>query len=151
MLYRDPRQKTAGGRTPWKEPLSGPWEVIDTNGNRLKLRKASDKSAEHAARCRDQGSGGGRGAAAEIEAHSEDVVVVPTGARENERPITFEEARDGAGYRSIGESIEAPLERPQGKLEKLKLTVGGYVAYSVGQREEKRCTIGRIWSLDWGA
>ena len=109
---------------------SGPWEVKDTSGNLLKLRKEDDKS--------------------EIEAHTEDVVMVPHGAKENERPITFEEARETKN-RSIGESIEAPLEKPQGKLEKLKLTVGGYVAYATGQREEKRCTIGRVWSLDWGA
>ena len=25
------------------------------------------------------------------------------------------------------------------------------MAYATGQREEKRCTIGRVWSLDWGA
>ena len=124
-MYRDPRQKAAGGRTPWKEPLSGPWEVIDTTGNRLKLRKDEDKS--------------------EIEAHVE--VVVPHGAKEYERPIIFEEARE-TKQRSIGESIEAPLEKPLGKLEKLKLTVGGYVAYATGPREEKRCTIGRVWSLD---
>ena len=137
VLYKDPRQKAAGGRTPWKEQLSGPWEVIGANGNRLKLRKEDDKS--------------------EIDAHTEDVVTVPTGARETERPITFEESREeargslpGTMHRSIGESIEAPVEKPQGKLEKLKLTVGGYVAYAAGPREEKRCTIGRIWSLDWG-
>ena len=69
VLYKDPRQKAAGGRTPWKEPLSGPWEVIETTGNRLKLRKDKDKS--------------------EIEAHTEDVVVVPQGAKEYERPIIF--------------------------------------------------------------
>ena len=25
------------------------------------------------------------------------------------------------------------------------------MAYATGPREEKRCTIGRVWSLDWGA
>jgi len=129
VLYKDPRQKAAGGRTPWKEPLSGPWEVVGTNGNRLKLQKEDDKS--------------------EIEAHAEDVVIVPTGARETERPITFDTegasgSLPGASPRSIGESIEAPLEKPQGRLEKLKLSVGGYVAYAVGQQKDKRCTIGRI-------
>ena len=85
------------------------------------------------------------------KAHAEDVVIVPMGARETERPITFEDTREeasgslpGASHRSIGESIEAPLEKPQGKLEKLKLSVGGYVAYAVGQQKDKRCTIGRI-------
>ena len=29
VVYRDPRQRAAGGRTPWKQPLSEPCTVIE--------------------------------------------------------------------------------------------------------------------------
>ena len=37
VMYRDPRSRS-GGRTPWKKELTGPWQVISLEGNRLVLR-----------------------------------------------------------------------------------------------------------------
>ena len=40
VVLRDPRLTAAGGRTPWKKPLTEPLlvEAVEGNGNRLTLR-----------------------------------------------------------------------------------------------------------------
>ena len=58
-MFRDPRAKASGGRTPWREPLSAPCIVEQVKGNRLTLRTQDGRS---------------------IEAHAEDVLVVPPSA-----------------------------------------------------------------------
>ena len=39
VVYRDPRVRAAGGRTPWKQPLSEPLAMEAVEGNKLKLRR----------------------------------------------------------------------------------------------------------------
>jgi len=42
VLYRDPRQQAVGGRSAWREPLTGPSTVESVVGNKLLLKRESD-------------------------------------------------------------------------------------------------------------
>ena len=61
VTLRDPRHRKAGGRTANKQPSSDPCEVTKVEGNRLTVRFPSGKTVK--------------------DVHTEDVVVVPPGAR----------------------------------------------------------------------
>ena len=56
VAFRDPRAREAGGRTPWKKPLTDPCVVTKIRGNKVTLK-------------RQDGS--------EVEAHLEDCVCYP--------------------------------------------------------------------------
>ena len=136
VIYRDPRAKAVGGRTPWKEPLSDPCVVEEVYGNRAKLRREDGTEVP--------------------EAHLEDIVVVPGTAKLLERDALDLEAPEPVEEnRSLGQMIEAPdppeqAQKGKGKgrgLGKLdKLAVGLYVAYdpAVGK---KTCRVGRITAI----
>ena len=59
VAFRDPRARAAGGRTPWKKPLTDPCVVIKFKGNKLTLRRSDG---------------------AEVEGHLEDCVLLPKDA-----------------------------------------------------------------------
>ena len=40
VLLKDPRQQRAGGRTPWKQPLTDPVTVKEVHGNKATVRLA---------------------------------------------------------------------------------------------------------------
>ena len=138
VVYRDPRAKAVGGRTPWKEPLSDPCIVEAVRGNRARLRRLDGTIVE--------------------EAHLEDVVVVPEEATNIERtPLEFQEGggdpdREDDRRRSPGqmmsesspEAESSELRRRGGKLD--KLSVGQYVAYDAGL-PGKVCKIGRVVAI----
>ena len=90
VLYRDPRAKAVGGRTAWKEPLSGPCVVEAAQGNKLQLRRQDGVL---------------------VEAHAEDVIVLPADVELLERrtPLSFEAAPvegDALAFRrSIGQML----------------------------------------------
>ena len=94
VVYRDPRAKAVGGRVAWKEPLSGPCIVETAAGNKLMLRRECD--------------------GVRLEAHVEDVIVLPAEAELLERrpQIKFDEEpaviRPGeAPRRSVGQMLSA--------------------------------------------
>ena len=37
VVHRDPKNRSEG-RVPWKRPMSGPWTVVSTTGNKAKLK-----------------------------------------------------------------------------------------------------------------
>jgi hypothetical protein len=133
VVYRDPRAKAVGGRVAWKEPLSGPCIVEATAGNKLQLRREAD--------------------GVRLEAHVEDVIVLPPATELLERRPTaqLEEEpavlRPGeAPRRSIGQMLTAEsdgegmdhLVKNTGKLG--KLAVGHHVAYALLTRPPSRAT-----------
>ena len=132
VVYRDPRQKAAGGRTPWKQPLSEPCIVEEVQGNKAILRLPNGTTTE---------------------GHLEDVVVVPESARDLESvraPIQFDDDDDGSA-RSLGQMLEdggkarASTEVPgSGKLSKVR--PGSYIAYV--KDVPKRCSIGKVTDVD---
>ena len=76
VVYGDPRAKAAGGRTPWKEPLSNPCVVESVRGNRARLRRLDGTIVE--------------------DAHVKDMAVVPEEATNLERtPLNFEDDEGG--------------------------------------------------------
>ena len=89
VVYRDPRAKSAGGRTAWRPALSEPCSVISVSGNRAKLKKPDGSI---------------------IEAHVEDIIVVPAGTVDTEavdpRPALDLQPDDDAARRSPGQTIE---------------------------------------------
>ena len=66
VMYRDPRSRS-GGRTPWKKELTGPWQVISLEGNRLLLRLVAPSPSSSATSSSPR----------EVHAHAEDVVLLP--------------------------------------------------------------------------
>ena len=124
VLYRDPRGKAAGGRTPWKEPPQ-PAEVVKIlTSNKMVLRSADG---------------------CQWEAHVEDCILFAD-ADDLERPQVPIEARTPQDRRSLGQMVEdsavaqdANVEGAQphprhrkrhvlpGKLD--KLSIGQYIAY----------------------
>jgi len=139
VVYRDPRAKAVGGRTPWKEPLSDPCVVENASGNKLSLRRADGVLLR--------------------DVHVEDVVLLPRNTQmlESREPIEMSPAAavgavaaaDTEARRSIGEMLEAamlpeqPVSKPM-KLGKLdKLTVGMHIAYTL-DRKAKVCLVGKI-------
>ena len=46
VAFRDPRARAAGGRTPWKKPLTDPCVVTKIKGNKLTLRRSDGTEVE---------------------------------------------------------------------------------------------------------
>ena len=101
VLYRDPRSRAAGGRTPWKEPLSSPWTVasVSKSGHRLTLVRADGSKID--------------------DAHAEDVVLLPENAKDLEsrdevqfEPDERDAVEDISKRRSVGEMLEAAPPPP---------------------------------------
>ena len=89
VVFRDPRAKAAGGRTPHKEPLSDPYQVIKARGNRATLSRNKAGKRE------------------EIDARLEDIIQVPQAARLLEwEPLEFELQEDTTNIRMAGEASE---------------------------------------------
>ena len=47
VVYRDPRARAAGGRAPWKKPLTEPLTVVSADGNKLVLQTPSGDRIEN--------------------------------------------------------------------------------------------------------
>ena len=138
VVYRDPRARAAGGRTPWKQPLTEPLTVVAIDGNKLKLRQQDGSVIEGA--------------------HMENCVVVPNDVVDYERDLEFMPDDDDSGARaSIGMQLEEAAvakDKPvrdlraknptTGKFDKISL--GTYVVYS-SNHKKKECRIGHVTSL----
>ena len=88
VVLRDPRQRKAGGRTPWRQPHTDPCTVLGTNGNKCKVRPADGSVIENV--------------------HMEDLMVVPDSISDPEKRIHFDDVEtsvyvDGPARRSPGE------------------------------------------------
>ena len=117
--YRDPRQRKAGGRTPWKVPLE-PCAVEAVEGNKCQLRRADGSLIP--------------------DAHAEDIIILPdqqgnkqalavaggSPAAPRTAPLA-EDLHSSVAFtrRSVGEMLEKPVEEDKslcprpGKLSKL--------------------------------
>ena len=98
VVLRDPRTTRAGGRTPWRKQLTGPYTVvqISPSGNKLELKDEATGKIQ--------------------EAHVENVVLLPPGyksweatgdSRKTEsRPMRFREQEEKYLPRSLGQMLE---------------------------------------------
>ena len=66
VVVRDPRQRKAGGRTPYRQPYTDPAVVLELHGNKCSLRKRDGTRLD--------------------DVHLEDVMLVPESARNLEKP-----------------------------------------------------------------
>ena len=103
VVYRDPRARAAGGRTPWKEPLTEPLVVTAVDGNKLVLRASNGTEIRNA--------------------HAENCVIVHDDVVDYERtPLV--DLPEGSRP-SIGEAFEVPYQpmdvpkELKGKLDKM--------------------------------
>ena len=75
VVVRDPRQRKAGGRTPYKQPYTEPALVLEVHGNKCSLR-AKDGTVMK-------------------DIHLEDAILVPENARNLEKaPLEFQDDDD---------------------------------------------------------
>ena len=140
VVYRDPRARAAGGRTPWRKPQTEPFEVVSVSGNKCVLRRPDGTLVP--------------------DAHVEDTIIVPDSAKDLERePIEFAPDDPQTGdhidqRKSPGEMLEqaargqaaegsAPTPGAAKRAKLDKVGVGGYVAYAAAGKK-KTCRIGRV-------
>ena len=72
VVVRDPRQRKAGGRTPYKQPYTDPALVLEIHGNKATLKAKDGRILK--------------------DIHLEDVMLVPENARSLEKePLQIEE------------------------------------------------------------
>jgi hypothetical protein len=125
VAYRDPRITHTSGRTPWRKPLSGPFEVVGVQGTKITL------------------TDGGKD---RHEVHAEDVVILPAVVEplEGKEALRFDQDQE-EGRRSPGEMAEADPAPAFGTGKLSRMAVRQHIAYSVGNA--RLCRIGRIVSL----
>ena len=90
VVYRDPRVRAAGGRTPWKQPATEPLvvEEVSQSGNKLTLRRDDGSLLE--------------------DVHAENVVLVPETMKDLERhPLVFQDSPADPDRESPGQKLEA--------------------------------------------
>ena len=146
VVIRDPRQRKAGGRTPYKQPYTEPALVLKVYGNKCTVKDKNGMKLE--------------------QIHLEDVMLVPENARNLEKePLIFEEEDDLLlddvnRRRSPGEMLEDEGRRLEehmrvfdenkrkklspGKLEKLQ--TGNFVAYLKADRV-KVVAVGKVTAI----
>ena len=135
VVVRDPRQRKAGGRTPYRQPYTDPAVVLEIHGNKCSLRTRDGTRLE--------------------DIHMEDVMLVPKSARNLEKPDlhiklspeeeltldTLEERRSpGMMMEDQGRKVEAQMKAFQegkkkispGKLDKVQ--TGNFIAYVVARK-----------------
>jgi hypothetical protein len=148
--YRDPRQRKAGGRTPWKVPLE-PCTVESVSGNKCQLRRADGTLIP--------------------DAHAEDIVILPDQAGQGQAAARDSPAAPSKGpseeepeaflichpwdRRSVGEMLENPdadIPVPRAGVKPgtfAKLFVGKFVLYKGPLRRQCRvgCIVERLIAL----
>ena len=142
-MYRDPRSRS-GGRTPWKKELTGPWQVISLEGNRLVLRLVAPTPSSSATQ-------------REVHAHAEDVVLLPKTQEFDmdpegpPEPVRFEESTED-GPRSLTDMRSKPQSEftvsRRGRPYVIRL--GDMMAYQSGERDAKVCKVGRTVAVAAG-
>ena len=112
VACRDPRITHTSGRTPWRKPLSWPFEVVGLQGSKITL------------------SDGGKD---RHEVHAEDVVILPAAVEplEGREALSFNPEGDEARG-SPGEMAEADPAPAFGTGNLSRIAVRQHIAYSVG-------------------
>jgi len=145
VVVRDPRQRKAGGRSPYRQPYTEPALVLEVHGNKCSLRTKDNTVLR--------------------DIHLEDVMKVPENSRNFEkRPIEFPDEEDlaldtledrrspGMMLEDEGKKVEAQAKAfadarkgiSPGKLD--KVTTGNFVVYVLSDKV-KECTIGKVTAL----
>ena len=144
VLYRDPRQRKAGGRTPYKQPYSDGARVVRLNGNKLTLRKADGSIVK--------------------DIHREDCLRVPHNSQNLEKaPLLIADDPESLEFETIdakrspgmmledgGESVrrladaQTPLE---GTRKRHKVVPGCFVAYRVEGGLPKVVGVGKVTAV----
>ena len=127
VVLRDPRQRKAGGRTPYRQPYTDPCSVEKVTGNKMVLRKQDGTLIENI--------------------HMEDVLVVPDNIKDYERnPTVFEEEAlqldsldlcrsPGMMLEDQGRALHEDKPVSPGKLE--KINAGNFVVFTPVPRSRK--------------
>ena len=146
VMYRDPRSRS-GGRTPWKKELTGPWQVISLEGNRLVLRLVAPTPPSSATSSSQR----------EVHAHAEDVVLLPKtqdfdmDPEGPPEPVRFEESTED-GPRSLTDMRSKPQSEftvtRSGRPYVIRL--GDMMAYQSGGQDAKICKVGRTVAVAAG-
>ena len=138
VVWDSPLARPEGaGRVPWKRGLTGPWEVVQTAGHKLRLRRSQD---------------GGDSRRQEVEAHAEDCVLVPDDAEEplEHREVLLEEDPADAAP-SLGQRVAEETGQREFVLQRrgrqLVLRIGDVVAYTKGR---KVCQFGKVTQVSVG-
>ena len=143
VVLRDPRQRKAGGRSPYRQPYTDPALITEIHGNKCTLRKQDGTTVEHI--------------------HLEDVMKVPENARNLEKDhIQFDEpdsvdVEDMDERRSPGMMLEdrgkkvaeqakalAKEGMSPGKIHKIH--PGNYVVYKV-EGKPKVVSVGQVTAV----
>ena len=138
VVVRDPRQRKAGGRTPYKQPYTDPALVLEVHGNKCTLKTKDGTVLK--------------------DIHLEDVLQVPENARNLEKePLHFEDEDEkflyldnidtrrspGMMLEDRGKSVEAHAQQfkearrsvSTGKLDKIQS--GNFVVYVLPYRRKE--------------
>ena len=144
VVVRDPRQRKAGGRTPYRQPYTEPALVLEVHGNKCSVKLKDGTVLKNI--------------------HLEDVISVPESARNLEKdPLIFDEEEnqlylDSDARRSPGEMLEdqgKSVEKHNEQLQKDRkispgkigrILAGNFIAYAVESRT-KVCTIGKVTAV----
>jgi len=138
VVLRDPRQRKAGGRTPYRQPHTDPCTILEVRGNKCKVRKADGTILP--------------------DVHLEDALLVPDNLQSLEKkPLEFEEEEltvedrrsPGMMLEDDGKQVEAHNKTfnktgmKPGKLAQIHS--GNIIAYKVAGKV-KVVTVGKIQS-----
>ena len=147
VVVRDPRQRKAGGRTPYKQPYTEPALVLEVHGNKCSLKTKDGTILK--------------------DIHLEDVMLVPESARNLEKaPLEFEDEGDnslmldsldhrrspGLMLEDQGKSVEAQNKSftdakkgmSPGKLDRVQ--TGNHVVYVLADKK-KEITVGKVTAV----
>ena len=139
VVLRDPRQRKAGGRTPYKQPYTEPCVVTEVHGNKATIRRSDGTKAENI--------------------HFEDMMIIPENAKSLEKePWVFLDDEDELTLDDIdirrspgtmledggGKVAEHAKKMKPGRLE--GLNTGNYIAYVLAG-QTKKCAIGKILAV----
>ena len=146
VMYRDPRSRS-GGRTPWKKELTGPWQVVSTEGNRLVLRLVAPLPSSSSPSSTPR----------EVTAHAEDVILLPKSEDFDinpegpPEPVKFEDSV-ADGPRSVTDLRSKPQSEftitRRGRPYVLRL--GDVMAYHSTAGDGKICKVGRVVAVAAG-
>jgi hypothetical protein len=145
VVVRDPRQRKAGGRSPYRQPYTEPAIVLEIHGNKCSLRTKDNTTIK--------------------DIHLEDVMLVPEAARNLEKkPIEFPEEQEialdsieerrspGMMLEDQGKRVEAQAKSfgdarktlSPGKVDKIQ--TGNFIVYVIAHKT-KECTVGKVTAL----
>ena len=124
VAFRDPRGRSAAGRTPWKKTLTGPCTVVKVEGNRITLQ--GPDGAEYA------------------DVHLDNIVLLPDDVAQVPLP-PLEIGEDAPA----AQRPEVPADADRAQKRFSQLAVGMYIAYHPAGAPAKQCRVGHITQMLW--